>query len=106
MPLVFSETPPVAAAPSAPGAPQNVLASSSGGTVAITWSAPITGGAPTSYVLEAGTAPGLANLATVPVPGTSFTATGVPRGTYYIRVRGVNTIGTGPASADVQLVVS
>ena len=106
VPLTFSTTPPVAPAPSVPGAPQNVLASSSGGNVTITWSAPITGGAPTSYVLEAGSAPGLANLATVPLSGTSFSAAAVPAGTYYIRVRALNSIGTGPASADVQLVVS
>lgn len=105
VPLVFSVTPPVDVAPAVPGTPQNVLASSSGGVVAITWSAANTGGAATGYVLEAGSGPGLANLASVPVTGTSFTTAGVPAGTYYIRVRGVNSIGTGPASADVQLVV-
>jgi CO/xanthine dehydrogenase Mo-binding subunit len=58
-----------------------------------------------SYILEAGSAPGLANLATVPVPTTTYAASGVPRGTYYLRVRAVNAIGTGAASAEVQLVV-
>ncbi|MGD9902898.1 MAG: hypothetical protein AB7U83_05475 [Vicinamibacterales bacterium] len=88
-----------------PGAPQNLSATASGGSVLITWAPPASGGAADSYVLEAGSAPGLANLAVVPVAATSFATAGVPSGTYHLRVRAVNATGTGPASADVQLVV-
>jgi photosystem II stability/assembly factor-like uncharacterized protein len=66
--------------------PTNLQASVVGDTVMLTWSAPSTGG-PSGYVIDAGTGPGLANLATLPIATTSFTAVSVPRGTYYVRVR-------------------
>jgi Fibronectin type III domain len=88
-----------------PGPPRNLTATASGRTITVTWAAPTTGGAADSYVLEVGSASGLANLATVPVTATSFSASGVPPGTFYFRVRAVNTTGPGPVSADVQLVV-
>ena len=50
-----------------PGAPQTLNASFSGRTVGITWAAPLTGDPVTSYTLEVGTAPGLANIVVVPV---------------------------------------
>lgn len=86
-----------------PGAPSNLRASSSGAFgMQFTWSAPslAAGGAATSYVLEAGVSPGTTVLS-IPVSGTSYVASGVPPGTYYVRVRGVNTAGTGPASSEV-----
>jgi hypothetical protein len=89
-----------------PGQPQSLTASVSGRTVALSWLPPGAGGAPASYVVEAGSAPGLANLATVPVIGTSFVAPGVPPGTYYVRVRAVNATGPGAPTADVTIVVS
>ncbi|MEZ5293172.1 MAG: fibronectin type III domain-containing protein [Vicinamibacterales bacterium] len=88
-----------------PGPPLNLSASASSGTVTISWAPPSSGGDADSYVLEAGSAPGLANLAVVPVTATSFSAAGVPHGSFYLRVRGVNATGTGPASAEVHLVV-
>jgi len=72
---------------------------------ALSWAAPIAGGTADSYVLEAGTASGLANLARLSVGGNSFQALGVPPGTYYLRVRAVNRVGVGPASAEVIVVV-
>lgn len=94
-----------AASPLLPGAPVNLTATVSGGTATISWSGPSTGGLATSYVLEAGSASGAANLATVAVSATSFVAPGIPRGTYFLRVKAVNAVGTGPASAEVTLVV-
>ena len=76
-----------------------------GNTVTITWAPAASGGLASSYVLEVGSAPGLANLATMPVTATAFTTSGVPRGTFYVRVRAVNAVGTGPASAEATLVV-
>lgn len=55
----------------------------------------------TNYVVEAGTAPGAANLGTVSVSATAFTAGGVPAGTYFLRVRAVNTVGSSVASNEV-----
>jgi hypothetical protein len=90
----------------APGAPQGLISSVNGRTVMLAWSAPATGGPASSYILEAGSAPGLANIVTTPVSGTSFVATGVPPGVYYVRVRAVNDMGTSPPTSDVVLVVS
>lgn len=82
--------------PQAPNPPLATIASVSGGVVHIEWQAPPLGWAATSYRLEAGTAPGLANIGTLPVNGLSFDAP-VPPGRYYVRVRGVNAYGaSGP----------
>jgi len=60
-----------------------------------------------SYVIEAGSLPGAANLAnfSTGTPATSFFASGIPAGTYYVRVRGTTIGGTGPASNEAVLVV-
>jgi len=73
----------------------------------LTWGAPASGDAVTSYIIEAGSGPGLANLAnfTTNSTGTSFSASGVGAGTYYVRVRGQNPGGTSAASNESMLVV-
>ena len=87
-----------------PAAPTNLAASVSGSTVSLTWTAPA--GAVTSYVLEAGTAAGLANLGTLSIGATpSLVIPGVPAGTYVLRVRAVTSAGSGAPSADVVVVV-
>jgi predicted phage tail protein len=88
-----------------PGAPDELTATVSGNAVTFTWLAPVTGGAAGAYVLEAGSGPGLSDLARVPVSGTSLTAPSVPAGSYFVRVRAVNNAGMGDASAEVQAVV-
>jgi 5-hydroxyisourate hydrolase-like protein (transthyretin family) len=92
----------------APNAPTNFRIVTSGGTAQFAWTAPSLsgGGAPTSYLLEAGGSPGTTFI-TLPIPGTgtTFSVPGVPPGTYFVRVRGVNGGGTGPASNEVTLVV-
>jgi hypothetical protein len=90
----------------APGAPGGLaLVSSSGGTVVIAWTAPAE--SPTSYVVEAGSASGTANLANQDLgsPATSLTATGVGGGAYFVRMRGKNACGTGAASNEILVVV-
>jgi hypothetical protein len=95
-------TPPVL---EGPDVPEHVSALVNGSTVTITWSAPPM--APDShYVLEAGTSPGAANAAVVSVgQARSFVATGVPAGVYYVRVRAVSALGSGPPSADIVVAV-
>ncbi len=88
----------------APGPPTTVMSAVAGSAVTITWGAPTSGGAPTSYVLEAGSATGLANLAIVNTPLRSLSAV-APPGTYYVRVRARNAAGTGPASNEIVVVV-
>jgi Tol biopolymer transport system component len=93
--------------PPPPGPPGGLTAAAIGSTILLTWAAPATGGAPTSYTVEAGSAPGLSNLATV-ITGsttTSFGATGVANGTYYVRVRAANAFGTSLPSNEAPLYV-
>ena len=90
---------------SIPGAPGNLSASVTGGTVVLDWTA--ASGSPTSYVVEAGSSPGASNLANsdLGTSATSYTATGVARGTYYVRIRGKSTCGTGTASNEIVITV-
>lgn len=57
------------------------------------------GGCASSFLLEAGTTPGSANAGTFSLPGGVLAASGVPAGSYYVRVRGQNQYGLGPYSA-------
>ena len=94
----------VAVGPALPGAPRNLTASAgAGGFVTVTWQAPASGGAPTSYVIVSGYTPG-ASTFQVPVTGTTVSGV-VPAGTYYVRMVAVNGAGVGPASFEVVLVV-
>lgn len=91
----------VVGAPVLPGAVALAAATTSR-TVALTWTPPATGTPPTSYLLEAGSAPGLANLARARLGAApAFTAQGVPDGRYYLRVRAGNGAGDGPPSNEV-----
>jgi hypothetical protein len=92
--------------PAPPGAPTALASALSGTTVNLTWTAP-TEGSPTSYILEAGSEPGLANLVTqcTGSSATSLAYADVPPGTYYVRVRAVNSLGAGVASNEVVVTV-
>jgi hypothetical protein len=52
-------------------------------------------------MLEAGSAFSLANLFNGNIGTATSLATSVPPGTYFVRVRGVNACGTGPASNEL-----
>jgi len=58
---------------------------------------------PTSYVIEAGTAAGMANIASINVGGGSSYTTSVPPGTYFVRVRGVSASGSSDPSNEIVL---
>ena len=88
-----------------PGTPTGLAATVTGSTVALTWAASQTGGTTTSYLLEAGTAPALADLGVHGVPTAALTVPGVANGQYYLRVRAVGPAGTSPPTADLQVVV-
>lgn len=87
-----------------PGRPEVIAAANVPGGVQFTWSASRLGGPPTSYIFEAGLSSGT-TFATLPVAGTALFVPGVPPGTYFVRVRGVNAAGTGDASFDLTLRV-
>ena len=90
-----------------PGTPQNLSWSvSPGGLVSLTWEAPASGGPPISYMIEAGSSSGLADLVTLSTgsASTSFVAT-APSGTYFVRVRTVNGAGASIPSNEVVVTV-
>jgi fibronectin type 3 domain-containing protein len=94
----------VSAVPTAaPGAP-TLSAAAGVDSASLTWSPPSDGGSPiTSYVVERGTSSGSrTDLATLPAGTTTYTDSQAAAGTtYYYAVRAVNSVGTGPASAEV-----
>jgi len=91
-----------------PGPPSRLAISVSGSTASFVWNPPTSGGPPTAYLIEAGSSPGLSNLASfsTQTPGTSLSVGNVPAGTYFVRVRGQNAAGTGAPSNEAMLVVS
>jgi hypothetical protein len=90
-----------------PGAPTGLTASVANSSVTLTWSAPATGGPVTTYIIQAGSSPGESNLANFSTgsTATSFFATGVGSGSYFVRVRASNAGGTGAPSNEVLLLV-
>jgi hypothetical protein len=88
-----------------PSAPQNLQASVVGTTLTLSWQAPAQGTPVSTYIVRAGTGPGLSNVYDGPV-GTATTVTSpVANGTYHIRVLAQNATGVGPATADVVATV-
>ena len=90
-----------------PSSPTNLFATVASAVVTLSWQPPMTGCAPTGYVIQAGTAPGLSNLANFSTGSNvpTFTATTVAAGTYYVRVLGINQGGASGSSNEIQLIV-
>lgn len=89
------------AIPGNPPGPPTLSAISAGNTVRVSWTPDPNGGAPTSYTLYAGSAPGATNLAVIPMrTATTLTAT-VPTGFYYLTVVARNGYGASAPSNEV-----
>lgn len=69
-----------------PSAPRALTVVQNGGTITLAWQAPVTG-VPTSYVIQAGSTAGAANIANVDTGRTALGISApVPPGTYFLRV--------------------
>ncbi|MGE3276096.1 MAG: reprolysin-like metallopeptidase [Vicinamibacterales bacterium] len=88
-----------------PAAPQAFTFSRSGSLVTLQWAAPASGDPATSYSVEAGSAPGFADLYNQPVGGVLGVSVQAPAGTYFVRIRSANACGSGPASSEQIIVV-
>ncbi len=98
---VVLDVPSGCAVPTAPGT--LTFSVGAGRTVSLAWG---TASSAASYVLEAGSAAGLANILATDVGAARAIGGPVPPGTYFVRVRGKSTCGqTGPASNQVVVVV-
>lgn len=89
---------------SAPFRPVNLSLEWAGTTARLSWSRPTDAWGtemPQYYVVEAGTAPGLANLGRFSAGNTTSYQVDVPPGTYYVRIRGVGTGGMSEPSNEI-----
>jgi hypothetical protein len=89
-----------------PNAPSNFAYTKNGDVVSGSWTAPTGDEVPTTYVIEAGSAPGLNNQGTYVVAATQTTySRQSPAGSFYVRVFARNACGTSPASNEILVVV-
>lgn len=90
-----------------PGEPVELGAAVQNGLARFEWLPPPADGDATSYQLEAGLTRGAATFVFDTPDGTpAFTVSGVPAGRFYLRVRGRNEHGVGPASEEYELIVT
>lgn len=88
-----------------PPSPRGLAARVTGSSVTLTWNAS-QGGSAVSYVLEAGTAPGMSNAARANVGAvTSLAVHAVPANTYYVRIVAVNGAAASAPSNEIVVVV-
>jgi hypothetical protein len=83
-----------------PGAP-TLSGSVAGNIVSLAWTPASSGGTPSSYTLYAGSQPGAADLATLPLQRATSLITPAPNGGYYLRVVGQNRFGAGSPSNEL-----
>ena len=93
------------ALPGNPPAPPTLTALATGNRVDVSWTRALSGGAPTSYTLSVGRAPGAIDLGSVLMRGTTSFTTTAPTGIYYLTVVARNGDGESAASNEVALQV-
>jgi hypothetical protein len=87
--------------PSPPPPPSGLSASVAGTVVTLTWGSASTGCAATGYIVQAGSAPGLSDLAVFTVGGATSLSVSAPPGTYFVRVVATNAFGGSVGSDEV-----
>ena len=88
-------------------APTEFAVTWSGTTATLRWKATAADSledTPTGYVLEAGSNPGLSDVGAVNVGNVTSVSGEVSAGTYYVRVRSVNALGTSHVTTDIALI--
>jgi hypothetical protein len=88
-----------------PSAPQTLSSNVTGQLVQLAWGPPATGDQ-TEYVLEAGSAPNLANIASFILPNTPSLSVMAPVGNYYLRARARSACGTSTPSNEILVSVA
>ena len=94
------------APPSRPVGPIELTAAGAGVRTNLTWSRPPDAwgdDVPSFYVVEAGTAPGIADIGSISVGNATSYLVDVPAGTYFVRVRGVGAGGASDPSNELVL---
>ncbi|HYU78269.1 MAG TPA: PQQ-dependent sugar dehydrogenase [Vicinamibacterales bacterium] len=96
----------IAGCTGAPPPPQGLTTGVTARVVQLAWDLPTASDGPMAFVIEAGSAASLANLAVLPVDGAlrSLQVT-APAGTYFVRVRAQNPCGTSTPSNEVVVTV-
>ena len=91
---------------SPPPAPYGFASGVSGQHVKFDWAVPDTDDGPTSLIVEAGSATGLANLGVIAIDGTlRSAAVTAPPGAYFVRLRAHNACGTSAPSNEIPLLM-
>ena len=88
-----------------PDAPTNFIATVQGSLVTLGWAAPAAGCALTGYVIQAGSAPGLTNIAVLNVGALTTLSVSAPPGIYYARVLALNAFGASAPSPEIVVTV-
>jgi hypothetical protein len=88
-----------------PGPPQNAVATAAAGVITLSWAAPASGSAVSTYIVQAGTASGAANVFNGAVGAGTTVSGAVPPGTYFLRVLAQGPGGTGTPSNETSVSV-
>jgi hypothetical protein len=91
--------------PSPPGAPTNLSADVSNNLVTLSWNPPAGGCAPTTYVVQAGSATGASDLGVLTVGAATTLVVSAPPGAYFVRVVASNDFGSSMASNELTVLV-